>query len=220
MGDIRERERREKVEEQKLYSATADDDENINETKVLRDEENDNKKVKLAVNQPTEEQKNRHATKLRELIEQYANFGPPPKRIKANAKAVPPDYICQACKNELNPYIGPHWIYNCPMKQTKKGCNQLTKRLRGLNAPSDHKVFVSGLPFECTEIDVKQYFNESINSDQQVNLVRCKLIKFEDSKRCKGQAILTFGSSEGAEMALKLNNSTWRQINKTGTKNK
>merc|ERR1719221_1642498 len=101
------------------------------------------------------------------------------------------------------------------MKQTKKGCNQLTKRLRGLNAPSDHKVFVSGLPFECTEKDVKQYFDEAIDSDRQVNLVHCKLLKFEDSKRCKGQAFLTFDSSEGAEMALKLNNSAWRQIDKT-----
>merc|ERR1711862_537338 len=39
-------------------------------------------------------------------------------------KPVPKDYVCQACQNKNLP---PHWIYNCPDKVTRTGCNQKKK---------------------------------------------------------------------------------------------
>jgi hypothetical protein len=66
---------------------------------------------------------------------------------------------------------------------------------------------------------VKRYFEKNIAGDRDDNdvtesleLVHCKLLKFEDSNRCKGQAFLTFESDLGAKMALKLNGSVWEDV--------
>ena len=141
--EIREREARERKEEERLYSAEADGDDPGGEPEAesadpsgggLPSGEDEDK------NDPPVDQD--HAARLAELIEQYKRDGALTK--KKSTKTVPDDYTCQACENALVPYLGPHMIYDCPMKQTKRGCNQIAKRLRGLNAPSDHKVFVSG----------------------------------------------------------------------------
>jgi hypothetical protein len=150
---------------------------------------------------------------------------PPTKKAKRN-KPVPTDYICQACQN--NPQSSsssfvPHWIYDCPVKKTQRGCNQISKKLRGLHDPPSHKVFVSGLPFECDEGMVKRFFEESMmkndgkNANVVSELVHCKLLKFEDSNRCKGQAFLTFDSEEGATLAIRvMNGSIWKEIVEPG----
>jgi len=80
-----------------------------------------------------------------------------------------------------------------------RGTNQVAKRQRGLHNPSDCKLFVSGLPFDCKASDVSQLFS---------NVQNCKLIKFPDTGRCKGQAYLTFATPEDARTALKSNGTT------------
>ncbi|KAL3800260.1 hypothetical protein ACHAWO_013842 [Cyclotella atomus] len=124
---------------------------------------------------------------------------------KARTKPVPPDYVCSACQNKSSQdgEFSPHWIYDCPSKVTKKGCNTKSKKTRGLTDPPSRKVFVSGLPFDVTERGVKQYF------DTAGEVVHVKLLKFEDSQRCKGQGILTFDTDAGAKAALKLNGEIW-----------
>ena len=47
-------------------------------------------------------------------------------------------------------------------------------------------------------------------------LEHVKLLKFEDSKRCKGQAFLTFDLDEGAASALKLSNVMWKEMAEPG----
>lgn len=93
----------------------------------------------------------------------------------------------------------------------------MPKKLRGLHDPASRKVFVSGLPFECDEGLVKRFFEESMGEGNSSELLHLKLLKFEDSKRCKGQAFLTFDSDEGAKLALKLNGSIWKDIEEPGT---
>ena len=125
---------------------------------------------------------------------------------KPRSKPVPSDYICSACKNQPSssdqPFT-PHWIYDCPSKITKRGCNTKSKRLRGLKDPPSRKVFVSGLPFDVTERGVKSYF------DKAGEVVHVKLLKFEDSQRCKGQGIITFDTDDGAKAALKFSGEVW-----------
>jgi hypothetical protein len=121
---------------------------------------------------------------------------------KARTKPVPSDYICSACQNKC-PNFTPHWIYDCPSKITQKGCNTKSKKIRGLHDPASRKVFVSGLPFDVTERGVKGYF------EKVGEVVHVKLLKFEDSQRCKGQGILTFDTDGGARAALKLNGEVW-----------
>ena len=125
---------------------------------------------------------------------------------KARTKPVPPDYVCSACQNKpAGGEFTPHWIYDCPNKITKRGCNTKSKKTRGLTDPPSRKVFVSGLPFDVTERGVKEYF------DKAGEVVHIKLLKFEDSQRCKGQGILTFDTDNGAKAALKFNGEIWTQ---------
>jgi hypothetical protein len=124
---------------------------------------------------------------------------PPQKKKKRRTKVVPSDYICSACQNQHQPV---HWIYDCPDKRTVRGANQVAKRQRGLHDPSDCKIFVSGLPFDCTPSQVISLFAGSSA------VKHCKLVKFSDTGRCKGQAYLTFASAEDAQSALKLNGKT------------
>jgi hypothetical protein len=119
----------------------------------------------------------------------------PPKKKTKRSKPVPDDYVCSACQNK---HPEPHWIYDCPDKVTMRGTNQKKKKLRGLHDPDPKKVFVSGLPFDAKEKDVQSMFQSC------GKVASCKLIKFEDTGRCKGQGYVTFDSEKGAAEALKL----------------
>ena len=119
------------------------------------------------------------------------------KKLKRN-KPVPSDYICQACKNRHTPA---HWIYDCPDKKTVRGTNQKKKRERGIHDPDSKKVFVSGLPFTVTTKGVEAFFSET-NNCGIVSSVR--LVKFDDTGRCNGQAFVIFNTDEGAKLALEL----------------
>jgi hypothetical protein len=122
----------------------------------------------------------------------------PNKKAKRN-KPVPEDYVCSACKNKHAPV---HWIYDCPEKITKKGTNQKKKKLRGLNEPDAKKVFISGLPFEAKTKDVESLFRSC------GTIAFCKLITFEDTGRCKGNAYISFDTEDAAKKALKLSGTT------------
>ena len=124
----------------------------------------------------------------------------PPRKKKKRIKTVPSDYVCSACQNKHSPV---HWIYDCPDKHTVRGTNQVAKRQRGLHSPSDCKLFVSGLPFECKPSDVI-----TLLGGTPATVPHCKLVKFPDTGRCKGQAYVTFASAEDAQAALKLNGTT------------
>ncbi|KAL3931484.1 MAG: hypothetical protein SGBAC_011289 [Bacillariaceae sp.] len=111
------------------------------------------------------------------------------------SKAVPPDYVCQACNNKMKPV---HWIYDCSMKVTVRGRNQKKKKLRGITETDSKKLFVSGLPFEVKPADVTNLFKAC------GKVVNCKLLKFGDTGRCNGQAYVSFDTDEAALKALKL----------------
>ena len=63
-------------------------------------------------------------------------------------------------------------------------------------------MFVSGLPFDVKSIHVEELFSTC------GKVANCKLIKFEDTGRCKGQAYIAFETEEAAQMALKLSGTT------------
>jgi hypothetical protein len=119
----------------------------------------------------------------------------PPKKKSKRSKPVPPDYTCMACSNKHTPV---HWIYDCPDKKTMKGINNKRKKERGIHEPDSRKVFVSGLPFEIKVTDVQQIFNGC------GEVVSCKLLKFNDTGRCNGQAYVSFKTDEAASKAIKL----------------
>lgn len=127
--------------------------------------------------------------------------GKPKKKPKSN-KPVPADYVCAACKNRHEPL---HWIYDCPYKVTVRGTNKKKKRDRGMNDPDSRKVFVSGLPFDVKVKGVEDFFSITKNCGT-VAFVR--LVKFEDTKRCNGQAYVSFDTDEGAQNAIKLSGIT------------
>lgn len=226
--EIRERERREKMEEEALYYEAPARDDDVDDDGDCKDDDkgrnpideedaidggrgandvwNDNNED-VNDEQEEEEKAERNAAEV---------LSPPPaKKVKRN-KPVPPDYVCQACQSQAV-----HWIYDCPKKETKKGCNTVAKKLRGLHDPPSRKVFVGGLPFDCDEGMVKRFFDEGLGSNSSSCgdgvVVHVKLLKFEDSQRCKGQAFLTFDTDEGAAMAItKMNGLVWREVPELG----
>mmetsp|Transcript_15265 Transcript_15265/g.22219 ORF Transcript_15265/g.22219 Transcript_15265/m.22219 type:complete len:334 (-) Transcript_15265:453-1454(-) len=117
---------------------------------------------------------------------------------KPRSKPVPADYTCFACKNKHKPA---HWIYDCPDKLYQPGYREVKKSKRGVTEPSSRKVFVTGLPFNARSKDVKMYFEKDMKCGK---VSYCKLLIFEDTKRCKGNGFITFESDEGARNALKL----------------
>ena len=123
-----------------------------------------------------------------------------PKIKSHRNKPVPHDYICSACQNRHKPA---HWIYDCPDKVTVRGTNQVSKKqFKGIKNPDTRKVFVSGLPFDVKIKDVEKMFTASCGP-----VLHCKLIKFQDTGRCKGQAYVTFTTEHGAKKALEMSGS-------------
>ena len=231
-NEIRLREKRERAEEELLYAegkheedvdegAGDDDDEEVEgddeDDEIVKEEEDDTFETK------NEDNNNTSTTTEPSTLATKKHHNPPSKGTKRN-KPVPPDYICMACQNKPpndnnTAEFTPHWIYDCPLKQTKKGCNAKSKKLRGLHDPPERKVFVSGLPFDCDEGSVKRFFDDGMASSGEGigELVHVKLLKFEDSKRCKGQAFLTFDTDEGALLAIKsMNGSVWKDVDDPG----
>ncbi len=216
--EIREREKREKAEEERLLFAERNDEEDQEED---NDDDKDNEADDTKSDQAEEVEAAPATKEPAQDAPRKKSHNPPSKKTK-RSKPVPPDYICQACQNKL-PNFTPHWIYDCPNKVTQRGCNTVSKKLRGLHDPPSRKVFVSGLPFECTEGHVKRYFEQNMDGTdaaESIELVHCKLLKFEDSSRCKGQGILTFESDLGAQLALKLNGSAWEDVEEPGVATK
>jgi RNA recognition motif. (a.k.a. RRM, RBD, or RNP domain) len=115
---------------------------------------------------------------------------------KRRDKPVPPDYVCLACQNRHQPR---HWIYDCAEKVTMRGTNQVSKKHgKGAQNPKN-KVFVSGLPFDATTKSVTDWFAHKCGAVATV-----KVLTFDDSKRCRGQAFVAFESAEAVRAALSL----------------
>jgi len=127
--------------------------------------------------------------------------GKPKKKPKQN-KPIPADYVCAACKNSHEPL---HWIYDCPFKVTVRGTNKKKKKDRGFNDPDSKKVFVSGLPFDVKAKAVEDFFSVARNCGTVAGV---RLVTFADTKRCNGQAYISFDTDEGAQNAIKLSGTT------------
>mmetsp|Transcript_19447 Transcript_19447/g.45132 ORF Transcript_19447/g.45132 Transcript_19447/m.45132 type:complete len:337 (+) Transcript_19447:342-1352(+) len=123
------------------------------------------------------------------------------KKVKRN-KPVPSDYVCQACKNRHQPA---HWIYDCPDKVTVRGTNKKRKKERGISDPDSKKVFVSGLPFDAKVKAVEDFFAVTKNCG---TVAAVRLVKFEDTGRCNGQAYISFDTDDGAQRAIALSGTT------------
>lgn len=115
---------------------------------------------------------------------------------KRRDKPVPPDYVCLACQNRHQPR---HWIYDCVEKVTMRGTNQVSRKHgKGAQNPKN-KVFVSGLPFDATTKSVTDWFAQKCGTVATV-----KVLTFDDSKRCRGQAFVAFETAEAVRAALLL----------------
>lgn len=134
------------------------------------------------------------------------------EKSRCSSKPVPSDYVCYACDNEVTPA---HWIYDCPKKINRPGSNQKKKRKVSENEDgtetdggggiNDHarRVFVSGLPFEVTTEEVRDFFEKECDG----GVTSCKLLTFSDSNRCKGAAFLIFETERSAQRALDMSGS-------------
>ena len=231
-NEIRARAKREQIEEELLYAEQTNDADEEEEKEVDDGSEIENEQIVEDMN----EDNNNEATETQSEQQQEApkkKYHNPPSKKTKRSKPVPPDYICMACKNKPPPSVDgidsltlftPHWIYDCPLKTTKKGCNKVAKKLRGLHDPPSRKVFVSGLPFDCDEASVKRFFDDGMSNEENgsgFELIHCKLLKFEDSKRCKGNGFLTFDSDDAAKLAIKcMNSKVWKDIEEPGISSK
>jgi len=158
-----------------------DDDEEMEEVNVVSDEEKEDIFEDEVINKREEnEESNKHES----------------NDTKKSKKSVPKDYICQACQNKHTPL---HWIYDCPDKKTHKGCNQLKKGTK-----SDHKLYISGLPFEFTTRELRSYLKSKCGEDDHKFIRYCKLLIFKDSKRCNGQAEVVLQNEDAVNKVLKL----------------
>jgi len=179
----------------------ADSDDNDDDVQVSEEQEDDAAEPESETDDAFAYEKKKESSSS--LQQQQQQQQPPARKKKKRSKELPSDYVCSACQNQHQPA---HWIYDCPDKRTVRGTNQKKKHARGLHNPSDCKLFVSGLPFEAKAQDVVQIFQSE--SSRPISVQHCKLLKFADTGRCKGQAYLTFGSPEDAQQALKLNGTT------------
>ena len=169
-----------------LYQRKEDDDDEED------DDDNDDPDGKSEYNDDDDDDMNKKESKHQEEEEEERGIRPMKKK-KCRSKAVPADYVCMACKNKHQPA---HWIYDCPDKICQPGTNLVSKKNRGIHNPSEKKVFVSGLPFEIKVRQLHTYFENEYKCGK---ITHVKLLTFDDSKRCKGQAFLSFESEDGAK---------------------
>ena len=125
------------------------------------------------------------------------------KKRRRRQKPVPADYVCWACQNRHTP---PHWIYDCPDKDSAVSKNK--KKNKGIHEPDPRRVFVSGLPFSINQQGLYQLFLGAMGNTSNTKIVQTKIITFPDTGRCKGQAIVTFDTPQMAQRAIQQLNGT------------
>lgn len=88
---------------------------------------------------------------------------------------------------------------------------QPEKKKPKLSSIASCKVFISGLPFDITNKELRAYFKSKCydeDADKESSggkFIRyCKLLTFTDSKRCNGQAEIIFQTEEITNKALDL----------------
>jgi hypothetical protein len=181
-----------------VFRREADDDDDSAEDEPAGDEAEQDEEDKQP-EQDEEDKRPADESKYDNKATHTKEAQQPQKKKSKRSKPVPPDYVCSACKNKHTPV---HWIYDCPEKVTVKGTNNKRKKDRGVNQPDSRKVYVSGLPFQVKPADVEQLFQDC------GKMVSCKLLKFDDTGRCNGQAYVSFETDEAATKALKLSGTT------------
>lgn len=182
----------------KQKNETVDDDSDSSTNEGPENGDSDSERKELdTTDQSSKDHLNKHSTKKEDRIVSQSDVPICPSASSKKTmrqKPVPNDYVCSACQNNHQPK---HWIYDCPFKQTIRGVgNQLSK---GLKDPDERKVFVSGLPFDFKMKDVTELFAKTIKDSK---VLHCKVIKYADTGRCKGQAYVTFDTNDGASQAI------------------
>ncbi len=182
----------------------SDEDDNVSKGEDAKDDGDDKgNDINSESNQQANEiSTNSTSTGICTPVQPATTDGGKPKKKPKQNKPVPADYVCAACKNEHQPL---HWIYDCPFKVTVRGTNKKKKKDRGFNDPDSKKVFVSGLPFDVKAKAVEDFFSISKNCGTVAGV---RLVTFEDTKRCNGQAYVSFDTDEGAQNAIRLSGTT------------
>jgi nucleolin len=62
----------------------------------------------------------------------------------------------------------------------------------------DLQVFISGIPYECSEQELRDFFPPTVSN----HITEVKLPKYQDSGRCRGYAHVTFANAEARDGAL------------------
>lgn len=123
MKEIKKEERKIKQEDSLVYQGSDDDEEMEEEN----DEEKSDKEGNIVDEDVDMDQSESQSTEKSEekinLIDDKDSDNNTTATPKSK-KIIPVDYVCQACQNKHTPL---HWIYNCPDKITKQGCNQKKK---------------------------------------------------------------------------------------------
>jgi len=69
--------------------------------------------------------------------------------------------------------------------------------------PENQQIFVSGIPYETTEAELREFFNQG---DVQLKdkITEVKLPRYQDSGKCRGFAHVAFSDSEAYNLGLTL----------------
>ncbi len=65
--------------------------------------------------------------------------------------------------------------------------------------PEEVQVFVSGIPYECSEQEFKEFFGDLAKGIKEI-----KMPRYQDSGRCIGYAHITMSSLEGTQKVLEM----------------
>jgi nucleolin len=65
--------------------------------------------------------------------------------------------------------------------------------------PEEVQVFVSGIPYECSEQEFKEFFGELAKGIKEI-----KMPRYQDSGRCIGYAHITMSTPEGTQKVLEM----------------
>lgn len=65
--------------------------------------------------------------------------------------------------------------------------------------PDEEQLFVSGIPYECSEQELKEFFGELAKGIKEI-----KMPRYQDSGRCIGYAHITMSTPEGTQKVLEM----------------